>query len=515
MKKIFPYFILCFFSITSVVAQTALVKTTKHISQDLEDGVEYVYEEGNDSTSTLHPVNTNDIYGGDNIEIEYVNEEGNLLDSHSSNYSTYSAPLKVVKRSAITKTVSRVKRKQKNYSKKEIPSVTEMESIWKNELYATDDYDSIFNAAKNYNKEKVDYQKLSTNTLMERLEELNDKTPFNIEYNPILENVIKDYLKYRKRGFERMIALSQYYFPLFEKELDNYQIPMEIKYLAIVESALKPRIKSHVGATGLWQFMYETGKMHDLKVNSYIDERMDPIKSTKAACQYLSRLYKTFNDWDLALAAYNSGPGNVMKAIRRAGGKKNYWNIRSYLPKETAGYLPAFLATMYIFEYANEHGLKRERPQYALYETDTVKIKKKVTFHEISKAIDIDVKELEFLNPSYKLGIIPNSKSNRYSLRIPTSKMGDYIVYENKIYELANKREAQREKSMYYNYSKTRKFNYKVRSGDYLGKIASRFNTSVAMIKNWNNLRSSKIKVGQNLTIFRKGSSEKKVAFTE
>lgn len=158
-----------------------------------------------------------------------------------------------------------------------------------------------------------------------------------------------------------MLTISQFYFPLFEQEFDNHDIPIEMKYLSIVESALNPKARSRAGATGLWQFMYGTGKEHGLDVNSYVDERSDPIKSTRAACEYLNRVYKIFNDWDLALAAYNSGPGNVNKAIRRSGGHTNYWNIRRNLPRETAGYVPAFLATMYLFEYAEEHGLKGKR----------------------------------------------------------------------------------------------------------------------------------------------------------
>jgi len=281
-------------------------------------------------------------------------------------------------------------------------------------------------------------------------------------------------------------------------------MPMEIKYLAVVESALIPRIKSSVGATGLWQFMYETGKMHRLKVNSYVDDRMDPLKSTKAACEYLTSLHKIFNDWDLALAAYNSGPGNVIKAIRRAKGQKNYWNIRTYLPRETAGYLPAFIATMYLFEFAEEHSIKKTPPKYAYFETDTIKIKKKVTFNEISKAINIDLKELKFLNPTYKLGIIPKSRTNPHSLRLPIDKIANFIDYEDELYGLADAREAKREKSIYHNYSKTDKFTYQVRNGDYLGKIAERFNVSVSLLRSWNNLRGNKIRIGQNLTIYNK-----------
>ena len=388
--------------------------------------------------------------------------------------------------------------------KKHNPSLQEMDSLWINELYNNNVYKEVYSDIENYDSENITFNKLSTETLISRLEVLNEKTPFNVEYNPILENVIKKYLKNRKQILERIISKSHYYFPLFEKELDQYQIPMEIKYLAVVESALIPRIKSSVGATGLWQFMYETGKMHRLKVNSYVDDRMDPLKSTKAACEYLTSLHKIFNDWDLALAAYNSGPGNVIKAIRRARGQKNYWNIRHYLPRETAGYLPAFLATMYLFEYAEEHGLKNNRPKYAYFETDTIKIKKKVTFKEISKAADIDIKELKFLNPTYKLGVIPKSTRNPHSLRLPVNKIANFIDYEDELYGLAKNREDSREKSIYHDYSKSDKFTYKVRRGDYLGKIAERFNVTIGLLKSWNNIRSNNIRVGQSLTIYNK-----------
>ncbi|WP_138940520.1 lytic transglycosylase domain-containing protein [Aquimarina agarivorans] len=380
-----------------------------------------------------------------------------------------------------------------------------MDSIWRQELYKSDLYDDIRNIIQNTESDTpVSYKELPTETLRNRLEILDNKTPFNVEYNPILENLIKKNLKQRRGLLEKMISLSYYYFPIFEKELDQYDLPLELKYLAVVESGLRPKIKSSMGATGLWQFMYQTGKMQGLVINSYVDERMDPMKSTKAACEYLSSLYKTFEDWDLALAAYNSGPGNVLKALKRARGKKNYWNIRRYLPRETAGYVPAFLAYMYIFENAKAHNLTPHKPEYLSIETDTVKIKTKVTFKEIAKAIQIDYKELQFLNPAYKLNIIPKSRSNRYSLRLPVEKMKNFIEYEQKLYKIAAIREDQREKSMYHNYDTSKKFTYHVRRGDYLSKIGQKFDVSVSDIKTWNQLRSSKLRVGQAITIYPK-----------
>ena len=264
----------------------------------------------------------------------------------------------------------------------------ELDQKWLDELYSKDLFDTIYKTISELDYKEIYYSELPTDTLKARLAELNARTPFNIEYNPSLESVIKSFLKNRRQYFERLIGLSHFYFPMFERELDNYNVPLEVKYLAIVESALKPRAKSRVGATGLWQFMFTTGKMYGLNVSSYVDERSDPIKSTEAAAKYLASLYTIFGDWDLALAAYNSGPGNVSKAIRRSGGYQNYWNIRHNLPRETAGYVPAFLATMYIFEYAEEHGFKSSKTQHTTYIlTDTMcQVKKMISLDQVSEA---------------------------------------------------------------------------------------------------------------------------------
>ena len=275
-----------------------------------------------------------------------------------------------------------------------------LDKKWLEDLYSNTLFDTIYESVAELSVENVDYPELPTDTLKARLKELDARTPFNVEYNPGLESVIKSYLKNRRETLQKLITLSAYYFPMFERELDNHNIPLEIKYLAVVESALKPAAKSRVGATGLWQFMYSTGILYGLDVTSYVDERSDPIKSTEAAAKYLSKLYEIFGDWDLALAAYNSGPGNVTKAIRRSGGYKNYWNIRNNLPRETAGYLPAFLANMYIFEYAEEHGFKKMKPEFAYIETDTIRVRQMITLDQVSEVTDVDIEELQFLNHS-------------------------------------------------------------------------------------------------------------------
>ncbi|QVY64695.1 lytic transglycosylase domain-containing protein [Polaribacter sp. Q13] len=345
---------------------------------------------------------------------------------------------------------------------------------------------------------------LSTDLLKVRLSNLNDKTPFNLAFNPSLEKVINSYLLYRKRYYPGLMAKAKYYFPVFEQYLDQYDIPLEMKYLAIVESALRPQIKSRVGATGLWQFMYGTGIQFDLKVSSYVDERQDPVKATIAACKYLSELFTLFGDWDLALAAYNSGPGNVRKAIKRSGGYKNYWNIRPYLPRETADYVPAFYATMYIFEYANEHNIYSELPKFFNFQTDTIQIKRTISFDQISEKIDVDEDILSELNPSYKLDIIPFIKDRKYALRLPSDKIIEFLDKEKEIYALADTDDAQREKPLPKYFEMDQRVRYKVRSGDFLGKIANKFGVRVSDLKRWNSLKTSRLKIGQRLSVYPK-----------
>lgn len=394
------------------------------------------------------------------------------------------------------------KQKQDSLIFKEHNLATDIDKKWMNQLYTSGLFDTINKTVENLDYEPIEYVDLPTDTLKARLARLNQKTPFNVEYNPSLESVIKMFLKNRSKHLERLMTASKFYFPMFEEALDKYDIPLEMKYLAIVESALNPRARSRVGATGLWQFMFATGKMYDLDVSSYVDERRDPIKSTQAACKYLAKLYKIFGDWDLALAAYNSGPGNVSKAIRRSGGYKNYWNLRPFLPRETAGYVPSFLATMYIFEYAKEHGFRTINPERAYFETDTVHIKRLITFDHISELIDIDVKEIQFFNPSYKLDIIPFIENENYALRLPKDAMGRFVSNEQLIYDYADTLLAKKEKPLPQLLKMKDKVRYKVRSGDYLGKIAEKFGVRVSAIKRWNGLRNNNISIGQRLTIY-------------
>jgi len=357
--------------------------------------------------------------------------------------------------------------------------------------------------------EKNYLSKVHKDTLIKRLELLNSKTPINIEYNPVLESIINNYLATRKVSFERLAQRSQYYFPLFEEVLDAHNVPLEIKYLSIVESALNPKAKSPVGASGLWQFMFSTSKMYGLEVNSYIDERFDPVKSTKAAAKYLNKLYDIFGDWSLALAAYNSGPGNVTKAMRRSGGYRNYWNIRPFLPKETANYIPAFFATLYIFEFADQHGFHNKPAPFSIIETDTVLVKEMLHFNHLVDALNIEKEILEFLNPSYKLNIVPYIKGKRKTLRLPKPTLGKFLANEDEIYAFSKNEFDKREKPLPKFYKMNSRIRYIVKSGDYLGKIAKKFKVKIKDIRKWNSLKNDLINVGDRLIIYTKSTDVK------
>jgi len=399
-----------------------------------------------------------------------------------------------------------------------------IDSLWMGELANEDLFKDMQYDLKNINPDvDVEYKQLSTELLKSRLAKMDDRSPFNIEYSKGLENIIKSYLKNRPKSYERLMAISEYYFPMFEEYLAKYNVPLELKYLAIVESALNPRAKSPVGATGLWQFMYPTGKQFNLEVNSYVDERCDPLKATEAACQYLLSLYNIFGDWDLVLASYNAGPGNVTKAIRRSGDYKSYWNIRRNLPKETQAYNPAFLATMYIYEHAKEHGLQGKKAPLTYFETDTVMVKRQMSFKQIASLLDVPVKQLQFLNPIYKLDVIPFNAQKPHYLRLPKDKIGLFASNESAIYAYidheATKRErpywigrpdkdstaivrnTTRHKSKYQKKTNVITKTYIVKSGDNLGEIAEKYDVSIADLRKWNHIKGANIRSGQKLKI--------------
>lgn len=405
-----------------------------------------------------------------------------------------------------------------------------IDEMWMKELSNQDLFTDMESDLAKVNIDQEVAYDLPTDLLKDRLKRLDEKSPFNIEYNQGLENIIKSFLKNRPKAFERMMAISEYYFPMFEEKLAKYNIPLEVKYLAVVESALNPKAKSRVGATGLWQFMYATGKQYNLEVNSYVDERSDPMKATEAACQYLSTMYGIFGDWDLVLASYNTGPGNVAKAIRRSGGLTNYWNIRKYMHKETQGYLPAFLATMYIYEYRKEHGIVPKRAPLTYFETDTLMVKQKMSFKQLSDLLDVPVEQLRLLNPIYKLDVVPYVTNKPHYIRLPKQKAGMFVSNEDKIYAYVQYEENKREKPFtspnirkdaiaqrttkrdslavanvedlpMKSVKKTRIKYYTVKRGDNLSEISSKNNVTVAELKKWNKLKKNTVNAGQKLKI--------------
>ncbi len=335
---------------------------------------------------------------------------------------------------------------------------------------------------------------LDTALIFSRLNMLNAESPMGLEANLEVLEYIRFYATRRNKHLGRMLGMSRYYFPLFEEKLDKANLPLELKYLPIVESALNPRARSRVGATGLWQFMYPTGKMYGLEVNSYVDERMDPIRSTEAACEYLARLYSMYNDWSLALAAYNAGPGNVNKAIRRSGGKSTYWAVRPYLPKETRGYVPAFIAVNYLMEFHEEHNIYPAETTCSWLETDTLLVSNMVRFDQLAAYIALDEEALAWYNPTYRKGVIPSG--GKYELRLPYDQVAGFIAMKDSIesYKPEAEPEVVIEKEPQV---------YVVRSGDVLGSIARKHGVSVGQLQAWNSIRGSLIRPGQKLYIYK------------
>jgi membrane-bound lytic murein transglycosylase D len=326
---------------------------------------------------------------------------------------------------------------------------------------------------------------------------LEKKTPVSLEYNPLVRKYIDKYTQERRQEVCKELGLSKLYFPIFEYYLDKYDLPLELKYLAVVESGLDPQAKSSSGAVGLWQFLLNSSKMFDLKVDSYIDERCDVYKSTDAACRYFKYLFQTFNDWNLVLAAYNGGPGVVRNAIERSGGKTNLWDLLPFLPEQTQNYIPAFLAINYLFTFAGDHNLFPVRPEYTFNDIDTVFINYEINFSQIAANIQVSMAELKFLNPQYKLNIIPET-GNRQNLVLPARLVNNYLVFENKILSTIP------DDTINNKNNHLIKTNYIVKKGDFLHKIAMNFNCSLSELKTWNKLTSDSISPGQVLIIWGK-----------
>lgn len=339
-----------------------------------------------------------------------------------------------------------------------------------------------------------------------RIAYLNAQTPIELTFNKNVKSYIKLYGERKRDLTQRLLGLSKVYFPYFEEQLDRFNLPLELKYLAIVESALIPNAGSRAGAKGLWQFMYGTGKVYGLTVSSYVDDRFDPMKATIAACEHMEDLYAIYKDWSLVMAAYNSGGGNVNRAIRRAGGVKNYWAIWPFLPRETRGYVPAFIAVNYIMNFSAEHNLYAIDPGILYQEIDTVTVNDVLSFDQISEFLEIPMDDIKFLNPQYKLGVIPVSNGENYILRLPKNHVAAYLNNEDSLYNFKSEKGIEREKLLAQIQKVKDRSIHIVRSGENLGLIAKRYRCYVSQLKQWNNLRSNTIFPGQKLIVYARGS---------
>lgn len=350
-----------------------------------------------------------------------------------------------------------------------------------------------------------EFDLIPDSVLAKRLKAMPTIVPMT--YNSDVRAYIRMYVRLMEKRCDVMISLSEFYFPMFGEVLARYGVPDELKYLTIVESALNPQATSRVGAAGLWQFMYRTGLNYDLEVNSLVDNRRDPYLSTVAAARYLKDLYKIYGDWTLAIASYNCGPGNVNKAIARSGGKRDFWQIYSYLPRETRGYIPAFIAANYVMNYYHEHGIRPHKIQIP-YNADTIHLRQDAYFCHISKFTGIQVEELKVLNPQYRADIVPVS-SGFSTLNLPTGKLHTFILFEDSIYR-ATKDSAEKAPVVVATSEPEReRIVHKVKSNETMTKIANRYGVSVNDIKRWNKKKSTTLKAGERIVIYRRNPNYK------
>lgn len=369
-----------------------------------------------------------------------------------------------------------------------------------------------------YNMDSVHFTTdVPDSVLMKRLSDMNSF--ISLPYNETVKNYMILYSEKMPGKMGQMMGLAEYYMPIFEETFRRYELPLELKYLAVIESALNPRAESRVGALGQWQFMYRTAKSYGLRIDSFIDERMDPLLSVDAAARYLRDAYRIFQDWPLAISSYNCGSGNVNKAIKRAGGKTDFWSIYEYLPRETRGYVPAMVGAMYAFNYANEYGLYPEPMSMPIY-VDTVHLHRNLHFAQVSETLGIPMDDLRDLNPQYHKDIVPGTGGDEV-LRLPFNYTSAFLDMQDSIYNYrseelftASKVQDGREtvggrpvpttRSSSSSGSTGQWVYYKVKSGDTLGKIAQKNHCTVKQLKSWNNLKSDRINIGQRLKVGKK-----------
>jgi membrane-bound lytic murein transglycosylase D len=352
-------------------------------------------------------------------------------------------------------------------------------------------------------------QTLPDSVYINRLQSL--QSAVSLGFNNTVKNFITMYTIRKPKQVAVMLGLANYYFPMFEEALAKYNLPMELKYLPIIESALNPNANSSANAIGLWQFMYSTGKMYKLEISTFVDERRDPIKATDAAVRYLRDLYNIYHDWHLVIAAYNCGPGNVNKAIKRSGDAKDYWKIYYSLPKETRGYVPAFIAANYVMNFYQNHNIFPKAPDFSII-TDTLMVNDYLHFNQISEIIGISVEQLRSLNPQYLRDIIPASKTKAYSLVLPQEEISAYLENEGTIHahrrlEFFPNNEIVNPVSKYASFDPNDikgldKLHYTVKSGDNLANISAWFRVPLSDIKFWNKLKKNTLKAGQKLALY-------------
>ncbi|MGV8827722.1 MAG: LysM peptidoglycan-binding domain-containing protein [Breznakibacter sp.] len=352
------------------------------------------------------------------------------------------------------------------------------------------------------------FPKLPDSVYIERLNNLFSAIP--LAFNSHVRSYIELYTIRKRHQVQTMLGLSEYYFPIFEEVLDAKGLPMELKYLPIIESALNPRALSRAGASGLWQFMYYTGKRYGLSVDSYLDERRDPVKASVAAASFLSDLYGIYKDWLLVIAAYNCGPGNVNKAISRAGGQRDFWKIFYYLPRETRGYVPAFIAANYAMNYAAEHQLYAS-PSSLPVMADTVMINRPIHFEQIASMLNVSMDCLRDMNPQYKRDVVPAQKKP-FALRLPVDQSLSFVTLEDTLYQLNRSKYFPNDRLVvgpemptagkYSAPANSTRIVYTVKSGDVPGAIAQKFNVRLSDLKYWNNLHKSMIRVNQKLVVY-------------
>jgi membrane-bound lytic murein transglycosylase D len=374
--------------------------------------------------------------------------------------------------------------------------------LYRSEWDQTADYDSIIKAL---GYETGHIPTFSDSIYCARLQRMSALSPMPFDCHPsILENI--HFFNEKRRSFIKVtMGRAKLYFDLFEAALDRHGLPLELKYLAVIESGLRPQVRSRAGAMGLWQFMYATGKMYGLTENSYIDERMDPEKSTEAACRYLKRLYEIYNDWNLALAAYNAGPGNVNKAIRRSGGKMTYWDVRPFLPKETQGYVPNFVTVAYLMTHHTDHNLIPAPAPALPQDMDTVCLKTGIKMQTLESHLNWPIDDIKALNPIYKTTTIPSTEPKQ-CLTMPLEKIALFIDLEDSIYRadssLFHTPRIQPATTSAPVEPRTISTKYhKVKSGETMTMIAKKYGISVSHLMKLNNLRSTTLQVGQTLRV--------------